>query len=78
MTRSAFEKNPPSVKQGGFPLDGKTAIVTGGGSGIGRAIGRMGEPEEVAALALFLCSDEASFITGVDYLLDGGFINLRG
>jgi 2-keto-3-deoxy-L-fuconate dehydrogenase len=41
-------------------------------------IGRMGEPEEVASLALFLCSDEASFITGVDYLLDGGFTNLRG
>jgi NAD(P)-dependent dehydrogenase (short-subunit alcohol dehydrogenase family) len=38
----------------------------------------MAEPQEVAALALFLCSDEASFITGVDYLLDGGFINLRG
>jgi 2-keto-3-deoxy-L-fuconate dehydrogenase len=41
-------------------------------------IGRMGEPEEVASLALFLCSDEASFITGVDYPLDGGFFNLRG
>ena len=41
-------------------------------------IGRMGEPEEVAALALFLCSDEASFITGVDYPIDGGFFNLRG
>src|SRR5260370_22919330 len=41
-------------------------------------IGRMGEPEEVAALALFLCSDDARFITGVDYLLDGGFMNLRG
>ena len=41
-------------------------------------VGRMAEPEEVAALALFLCSDEASFVTGVDYLLDGGFINLRG
>jgi NAD(P)-dependent dehydrogenase (short-subunit alcohol dehydrogenase family) len=41
-------------------------------------VGRMGEPEEVAALALFLCSAEASFITGVDYLLDGGFMNLRG
>jgi NAD(P)-dependent dehydrogenase (short-subunit alcohol dehydrogenase family) len=41
-------------------------------------IGRMGKPEEVAALALFLCSDEASFITGVDYPLDGGFFNLRG
>lgn len=41
-------------------------------------IGRMGTPEEVASLALFLCSDEASFITGVDYPLDGGFFNLRG
>jgi 2-keto-3-deoxy-L-fuconate dehydrogenase len=41
-------------------------------------VGRMGEPEEVASLALFLCSDEASFITGVDYLLDGGWTNLRG
>lgn len=41
-------------------------------------IGRMAEPGEVASLALFLCSDEAAFITGVDYPLDGGFFNLRG
>lgn len=41
-------------------------------------IGRMGEPAEVATLALFLCSDQASFITGVDYPIDGGFFNLRG
>jgi 2-keto-3-deoxy-L-fuconate dehydrogenase len=41
-------------------------------------IGRMGEPEEVAELALFLCSDHASFITGVNYPLDGGFTNLHG
>src|SRR5260370_8161334 len=41
-------------------------------------VGRMGTPEEVASLALFLCSDEASFITGADYPLDGGFFNLRG
>jgi 2-keto-3-deoxy-L-fuconate dehydrogenase len=41
-------------------------------------LGRMGQPAEVASLALFLCSDEASFITGVDYPLDGGFFNLRG
>jgi NAD(P)-dependent dehydrogenase (short-subunit alcohol dehydrogenase family) len=41
-------------------------------------IGRMGEPQEVAALALFLCSDEAAFITGTDYPIDGGFFNLRG
>ena len=40
-------------------------------------IGRMAEPEEVASLALYLCSDEASFLTGVDYPLDGGFVNLR-
>jgi len=40
-------------------------------------IGRMGKPEEVAALALFLCSDEASFITGCDYPIDGGFIKLN-
>lgn len=41
-------------------------------------IGRMAKPEEVANLALFLCSDEASFITGSDYPIDGGFLNLRG
>ena len=41
-------------------------------------IGRMAEPYEVASLALYLCSDEASFLTGVDYPLDGGFFNLRG
>jgi len=40
-------------------------------------IGRMGTVDEVAALALFLCSDEASFITGCDYPLDGGFIKLN-
>jgi 2-keto-3-deoxy-L-fuconate dehydrogenase len=41
-------------------------------------IGRMAQPCEVASLALFLCSDEAAFITGSDYPIDGGFFNLRG
>ena len=41
-------------------------------------IGRMAQPQEVAALALFLCSDEAAFITGSDYPIDGGFITLNG
>jgi 2-keto-3-deoxy-L-fuconate dehydrogenase len=41
-------------------------------------VGRMANPHEVAMLALFLCSDEASFITGVDYPIDGGFFKLRG
>ena len=40
-------------------------------------IGRMAKPEEVAALALYLCSDEASFITGTDYPIDGGFLKLN-
>lgn len=40
-------------------------------------IGRMGKPEEVASLALYLCSDEAGFVTGNDYPLDGGFIKLN-
>lgn len=40
-------------------------------------IGRMAKPEEIASLALYLCSDEASFITGCDYLIDGGFVKLN-
>jgi 2-keto-3-deoxy-L-fuconate dehydrogenase len=40
-------------------------------------IGRMGTPDEIAMLALYLCSDASSFITGVDYPIDGGFFNLR-
>ncbi len=40
-------------------------------------IGRMAEPKEIAGLALYLCSDEASFITGCDYPIDGGFMKLN-
>ena len=40
-------------------------------------IGRMGTPEEIAQLALYLCSDQASFITGSDIPIDGGFTTLR-
>lgn len=40
-------------------------------------IGRMGKPEEVAYLAAYLCSDEASFVTGSFYPIDGGFLNLN-
>jgi NAD(P)-dependent dehydrogenase (short-subunit alcohol dehydrogenase family) len=40
-------------------------------------IGRMGEPDEVAALAYYLCSKQASFITGSDYPIDGGFTRLN-
>lgn len=40
-------------------------------------IGRMGRPDEIAHLALYLCSDEASFITGSNYTIDGGFVTLN-
>lgn len=41
-------------------------------------IGRMANPQEVADLVLYLCSNEASFITGTDFPIDGGFIKLNG
>ena len=40
-------------------------------------VGRMGRPDEVATLALYLCSAASGFVTGADFPLDGGFINLR-
>ncbi|HEY3728500.1 MAG TPA: SDR family oxidoreductase [Solirubrobacteraceae bacterium] len=63
-------------------LNDKVVIVTGGASGIGLATarrlvaegsrGRLGTAEEVAPLAAFLLSDEAPFITGAVYSIDGG------
>ena len=58
-------KNYPDQEQEMFDQLSKT-----------QPIGRMGTPEEVADLALFLCSKEAGFITGTQYLIDGGFTNL--
>ncbi len=40
-------------------------------------IGRMGKPDEIATAALFLCSDEASFVTGADFPIDGGTLSIR-
>jgi 2-keto-3-deoxy-L-fuconate dehydrogenase len=40
-------------------------------------IGRMGTPEEIAHMALYLSSDEAAFVTGCDYPIDGGFMTLN-
>ena len=59
-------KNYPGKEQEVFDKLAKT-----------QPIGRMGTPEEVANLAHFLCSDEAGFITGCDYPIDGGFIRLK-
>jgi NAD(P)-dependent dehydrogenase (short-subunit alcohol dehydrogenase family) len=40
-------------------------------------LGRMGTPEEIADIVLYLCSDEAAFITGSNYTIDGGFVSLK-
>lgn len=61
-----LEKNFPGREKEMFEKLSKT-----------QPIGRMGRPEEIAALALYLCSDEAAFITGCDYLIDGGFVKLN-
>jgi NAD(P)-dependent dehydrogenase (short-subunit alcohol dehydrogenase family) len=61
-----LKKNYPGKEQEMFDKLSKT-----------QPIGRMAKPEEIAGLILYLCSDEASFITGCDYPIDGGFIKLN-
>lgn len=41
-------------------------------------IGRLGKPEEIASVVLFLASDEAAFITGATYVVDGGSMATKG
>jgi 2-keto-3-deoxy-L-fuconate dehydrogenase len=61
-----ISKNYPGREQEMFEKLSKT-----------QPIGRMAKPDEVGTLALYLCSEEAGFITGTDYPLDGGFIRLN-
>ncbi len=61
-----IEKNYPGREQEMFENLSKT-----------QPIGRMGQPQEMGDLVLFLCSDEASFITGSDFAIDGGFVTLN-
>ena len=62
-----ISKNYPGREQEMFETLSKT-----------QPIGRMGQPKEIANLALYLCSDEAAFVTGTDFPIDGGFIKLNG
>jgi 2-keto-3-deoxy-L-fuconate dehydrogenase len=61
-----LKKNYPGKEQEMFEKLSKT-----------QPIGRMGKPEEVAKLIVYLCSDDASFITGTDFPIDGGFLKLN-
>ena len=61
-----LQKNYPGEEKQMFETLSKT-----------QPIGRMGQPKEIAHLALYLCSDEAAFITGGFYPIDGGFITLN-
>jgi NAD(P)-dependent dehydrogenase (short-subunit alcohol dehydrogenase family) len=56
-----------------FPEGTRTVVLRGKCI----TIGRMGAPDEIAGLAAYLCSDEASFITGAAYDIDGGVTSLR-
>lgn len=57
-------------------------LITGAAGGIGRAIiaqhpiGRMGKPEEIGGGVVYLCSTAASFVTGCEFVIDGGFTSV--
>lgn len=57
-----------------MPKEAADTIAAGWAAGV--ALKRMGQPEEIARLALFLASDEASFITGTEVFADGGLAEL--
>ncbi|MGJ8678834.1 SDR family NAD(P)-dependent oxidoreductase [Paraglaciecola sp.] len=61
-----LEKNYPDNKDEMFETLSKT-----------QPIGRMGQPDEIAALVKYLCSDEATFITGTNFPIDGGFVTIN-
>jgi len=60
----------PMLERGGITSDPETRAVMEGL----HPIGRLGRPEEISGAVLWLCSDEASFVTGHPMLIDGGYV----
>jgi NAD(P)-dependent dehydrogenase (short-subunit alcohol dehydrogenase family) len=55
-----------------FSVADQVVLVTGGNRGLGRAMGRVGRPDEIVGAALYLLSDASSYTTGSPMTIDGG------
>ena len=64
-----------SIHPGGVdtPMVNAAGVETEGGGAFSNVpLGRIGRPDEIARLALFLASDESSYCTGAEFIADGG------
>ena len=86
LTRNIAKQYAPTIRANSIcpgPIEtpmlevarSKAGPSRSGGPGAGTMLQRSGEPIEVARLALFLASDEASYITGANFSVDGGLVN---
>lgn len=80
MTRvAAMDLGPHNIRVNSVhPGVIRTAMTEGFPEPVTQPTGRAGQPEEVSAMVLFLASDEASFCTGAQYVVDGGYTTLVG
>lgn len=63
--------NTPLGKNAGLPKERLDAYFEQ--TALGAPLGRTGEPDDIAAAALYLASDDSAFVTGIELLVDGGY-----